>query len=64
MFFRGNKFELIWCTYCFFYRVTMTTWTCDDRLVITAVSDASLHAWDSQTSQLLYRLKGHKVRKY
>ncbi|XP_023331466.1 bromodomain and WD repeat-containing protein 3 isoform X10 [Eurytemora carolleeae] len=45
-------------------RVTMTTWTCDDRLVITAVSDASLHAWDSQTSELLYRLKGHKDEVY
>ena len=39
----------------------MTTWTADDKMVVTAISDSSLLVWDSKTCDLLYRLKGHKV---
>jgi WD40 repeat protein len=39
----------------------MTTWSSDDRRVVTAVSDYSLCVWDSATCQLLTRLKGHQV---
>jgi len=45
-------------------RVTMTTWTADDTMVVTAVSDASLCVWDSKTCRVLYRLKGHTDEVY
>ena len=45
-------------------RVTMVNWSCDDRMVITAVSDCSLCVWCPDTSQLLHRLVSHKDEVY
>ena len=45
-------------------RVTMVNWSCDDRMVITAVSDCSLCVWCPDTSQLLHRLLSHKDEVY
>ena len=39
----------------------MTTWTAEDKFLVTAISDSSLLVWDTVTCNLLYRLKGHKV---
>ena len=38
----------------------MVTWSCDDRVVITAVSNATLCVWNPDTTQLVQRLEGHK----
>ena len=45
-------------------RVTMVNWSCDDRMVITAVSDCTLCVWCPDTSQLLHRLVSHKDEVY
>ena len=42
----------------------MVNWTCDDRHVITAVSDCSLCVWSADTGRLLQRLTSHKDEVY
>ena len=45
-------------------RVTMVNWSCDDRMVITAVSDCSLCVWSADTGALQHRLTSHKDEVY
>ena len=40
--------------------VTMVSWSLDDSIVVTAVSDWTLKAWDSHLGSLLYTLAGHE----
>ncbi|XP_049730815.1 bromodomain and WD repeat-containing protein 1 isoform X2 [Elephas maximus indicus] len=40
-------------------KVTMIAWNQDDSIVVTAVNDHVLKAWDSYTGQLLHNLLGH-----
>ncbi|BFZ25162.1 hypothetical protein BsWGS_28200 [Bradybaena similaris] len=41
-------------------RVTMVSWSMDDAMVITAVSDLSIKVWNSYTGTLLQVLEGHE----
>ncbi|CAL1534125.1 unnamed protein product [Lymnaea stagnalis] len=41
-------------------RVTMVSWSMDDLMVITAVSDLSIKIWNSYTGTLLKVLEGHE----
>ena len=41
-------------------KVTMVTWSRDDRWLITAVSDFSVKVWDSSTGVLRQELRGHE----
>ncbi|KAM9694760.1 bromodomain and WD repeat-containing protein 1 isoform 4-T4 [Trichechus inunguis] len=40
-------------------KVTMIAWNQNDSIVVTAVNDHVLKAWDSYTGQLLHNLLGH-----
>ena len=39
------------------YKVTMVTWTADDRYVLTAVNDLTVKVWDSYNGHLIHVLK-------
>ncbi|XP_054271446.1 bromodomain and WD repeat-containing protein 3-like isoform X1 [Macrosteles quadrilineatus] len=41
-------------------KVTMVSWDCRDKWVVTACSDHTLKVWDSFTGTLLQLLSGHK----
>ncbi|XP_074595391.1 bromodomain and WD repeat-containing protein [Brevipalpus obovatus] len=41
-------------------KVNMVCWTCDDKYVITAVSDCSLKVWDAVTGRLCHVLMDHE----
>ncbi|CAG5116902.1 unnamed protein product [Candidula unifasciata] len=41
-------------------RVTMVSWSMDDAMVITAVSDFSIKVWNAYTGALLQVLEGHE----
>jgi len=46
-------------TYVTKYRVTMVSWSTDDKFVITAVNDFSLKVWNSHSGQLVHMLQVH-----
>ncbi|GFR63055.1 bromodomain and WD repeat-containing protein 3-like [Elysia marginata] len=41
-------------------RVTMISWSMDDAMVVTAVSDLTIKIWDAYTGTLLRVLEGHE----
>ncbi|XP_064473415.1 bromodomain and WD repeat-containing protein 3-like [Ornithodoros turicata] len=41
-------------------KVTMVGWSLDDKMVITAITDYSIKAWDSNTGKLIQTLTGHE----
>ncbi|XP_062510721.1 bromodomain and WD repeat-containing protein 3-like isoform X2 [Corticium candelabrum] len=45
-------------------KVTMISWSCNDRFIITAANDTAVRIWDSNSLSLIHMLKDHQKDVY